>query len=93
MPNSSSASLSLTFSTACQHALAEVLRLVAVAEFPRLVHAGAGPAGHGRGADRTVVQLHVDFDGRIAAAIENLPAVNVYNHAHIGRKPFLASRG
>ena len=32
--------------------------------------------------------VHVDFDGRIAAAVENLPAVNVNNRAHGDHLPF-----
>ncbi len=79
MPHSSSASLLLTLSTACKHPLAEVLCLVAVAKFPGLVDAGAGAAGHGRAAEGAVGQFHVDLDGRIAAAVENLSGVDVYN--------------
>ena len=75
-----------------RHALAEVVRLVAVAQLPRFVHAGAGAAGHGGGADRVVVERDIDFDGRIAAAIENLPAVNVNDHAH-GESAFLSVVG
>ena len=62
-----------------QHPLAEVFRLVAVAQFPGLVDAGAGAAGHGRAAERAVGQLDVDLDGRVAAAVENLPGANVNN--------------
>ena len=40
------------------------------------------PLGTAARADRAVVERHVDLDGRIAAAIENLPSVNVNNHAH-----------
>jgi hypothetical protein len=48
------------------------------------VDAGAGPAGHGRAARRAVGQFHVDLDGRISAAIENLSGTNVYNRrAHV----------
>ena len=64
------------------HALAQVVRLVAVAQLPGFVHAGAGAAGHGGRADRVVVERDIDFDGRIAAAIENLPGVNINDHAH-----------
>ena len=62
-----------------QHPAAEVFRLVAVAKLPRLVDAGAGAAGHGGPAERAVGQFHVDLDGRIAAAIEDLSGTNVYN--------------
>ena len=71
------------------HAFAEVKRFVAVAQLPGLVHAGAGAAGHGGRADRAVVQRDIDFDRRIAAAVENLPSVNVNDHAH-GIFAFLA---
>ena len=53
--------------------------LVAVAKFPGLVDAGAGAAGHRRPAEGAVGQLDVDFDGRVAAAIENLSGVDVHN--------------
>ena len=90
MPTSSSAIFSLTLSTACEHALAQEDLLVAVAQLPGFVHAGARAAGHGGGADRAVVERDIDFDGRIAAAIENLASVNVNNHAHGERLPFLS---
>ena len=62
-----------------ENPLAEILRLVAVAELQGLVDAGAGPAGDGGAAERAVGQFHVDLDGGIAAAIENLSGANVYN--------------
>ena len=46
------------------------------------MHAGAGAAGDGGAAERAVGQRDVDFDGGIAAAIENLPAVDVNDFAH-----------
>ena len=64
------------------HALAKKVRFVAVAELPRLVGAGAGTAGHGGGADRVVVQRDIDLDGGIAATIQNLPGVDINDHAH-----------
>ena len=62
-----------------QHPLAEVFRLVAVAKLPGLVDAGAGPAGHGRAAERAVGQFHVDLDGGVSAAVEDLSGTDVYN--------------
>ena len=62
-----------------QNPLAEVFRLVAVAEFPSFMHAGAGSAGNRRPAGAAVGQHDIDLDGRIAAAIENLAAANVNN--------------
>ena len=79
MPHNSSASLPLTLSTAFMHPLAEVLGLVAVAKFPGLVDAGAGPAGDRRAAEGAIGQLDVDFDGGVSAAIEDLPGVDVNN--------------
>ena len=63
-------------------AFAHVIRLVAVAKLPGLVHARASPARHGGRADRVVVERHIDFDRRISAAIEDLSSVNVNDHAH-----------
>ena len=54
------------------HAFAEVARLVAVAELDRLVDSRAGPRGNRRPAERAVGQDHVHFDGRVAAAVEDL---------------------
>ncbi len=65
-----------------QHALAQKVRLVAVAQLPGLMHTGAGAAGNGGRANRVIVQSYIDLDGRIAAAIENLPGVDIDNHAH-----------
>ena len=73
---------SLTLATALRHALAQIDALVAVAQLPGFVDAGAGAAGHGGAAERAVVQRDVDFDGRIAAAIENLAAVDINDRAH-----------
>ena len=64
------------------HALAEIARLVAVAQLDRLVRAGGG-AGRNRGAaERAVLQRDVDFDGRIAAAVEDFAADDVDNGGH-----------
>jgi uncharacterized protein YqfA (UPF0365 family) len=54
------------------HALAEVARLVAVAQFDGFVLAGGG-AGRNRGAaDSAAGEANVDLDGRIAAGIDDL---------------------
>ena len=55
------------------HALAEE-GLAAVAQFDRLVRAGRGARGHGGAAEAAVIEHHIDFDRRIAAAVEDLPA-------------------
>ena len=62
-----------------QNPAAEVFRLVAVSKFQRLVDSGAGPAGHRGPSEGAVGQVHVDFDGGIAAAVEDLPGTDVYN--------------
>ena len=56
------------------HALAAVALLVAVAQLHRFVRAGGGAGGHRGAAERAVLQHHVDFDGRIAAAVEDFAA-------------------
>ncbi len=64
------------------HALAEIARLVTVAQLDRLMRAGRGAGRHRSAADRTVFQHHVDFDGGIAAAVEDFAANNVDNGSH-----------
>ena len=64
------------------HALAEVARLVAIAQFDRLVRAGRGARRHGGAAERAVLQHDVDLDGRIAAAIEDFAADDVDDGGH-----------
>ena len=64
------------------HALAEIASLVAVAQFDRLMRAGGGARRHRGAADRAVFQHHVDFDGGIAAAVENFAADDVDDGCH-----------
>ena len=64
------------------HALAEVARLVAVAQLDRLVRAGRGAGGNGGAAERAVLQRHIDLDGRIAAAVEDFAADDVDDGGH-----------
>jgi hypothetical protein len=64
------------------HALAEIARLVAVAQLDGLMRAGGGAGRHRRPSHRTVLQHHVDFDGGIAAAIENFAADDVDDGGH-----------
>ncbi len=65
-----------------EHALAEIAGSVAVAQFDRLVRAGGG-AGRDRGAaEAAIVKQHIDLDRRIAAAVQNLAAVNVNDRSH-----------
>ena len=58
------------------HALAEVARLVAVAQLDGLVGAGAGARGDGGAAEGAVGQDHIDLDGGVAAAVEDLAGVD-----------------
>ena len=59
-----------------QHAFAEIVGFVAVAQLDGFVFAG-GSAGRDRGAaERSVLEADVRFDCGIAAGIENFPAVN-----------------
>ena len=60
------------------HAFAAVALLVAVAQLDRLVDSRAGPRGNRGPAERAVGQDHIDLDGRVAAAVENLAP------AHLG---------
>ena len=63
-------------------ALAAPTALVAVAQLDRLVRAGRSARRNRRAAHAAVVQGHVDFDGRIAAAVEDLAGVNIDNGGH-----------
>ena len=63
-------------------ALAAVALLVAVAQLDRLVGAGRSARGNRRAADDAGVQRHVDLDGRIAAAVEDLAGVDVGDRSH-----------
>jgi len=72
-------------------ALSHIDRFVAVAKLPRLVHAGARPARHGSRADRVVIERDIDFDRRIAPAVEDLASVNLNDHAH-GESPLFFGR-
>ncbi len=65
-----------------EHPLAEINRLVAVAEFDCLVSARRG-AGRNRGAAHgAVFEGDVHFDGGIASAIEDLAGENVDDRCH-----------
>ena len=64
------------------HALAEVARLVVVAQFHRLVRPGRSARRHAGAPARAVFQDHVDFDGGIAAAVENFAADDVDDGSH-----------
>ena len=65
------------------HALAAVA-LAAVAQLDGLVGAGAGAARHGRPAAGAAEQLDLDLDGGVAAGVEDLPADDFDDLAHLG---------
>ena len=64
------------------HALAAVAARVAVAQLDRLVRAGGGARGHRGAADGAILEAHVDLDGGIAPAVENLATHDVNDHRH-----------
>ena len=64
------------------HALAQIARLVAVAQFDRLMRAGGRARGHRGAPARAVFQNDIHFDGRIAATVQNFAADNVNNGGH-----------
>ena len=66
-----------------QHALAQVVALVAVAQFHGFVLAGGGARGHDGAAQCAAFQNHVRFHGGIAARIQNLARANCNNLGHI----------
>ncbi len=86
-----------TLAIGLQHALAAVARLVAVAQFHRLVRAGGGAGRHRRAAERAAVEHHVDLDGRIAAAVEDLAGDDVGDGGHgfasVPGQPFIVMPG
>ena len=65
------------------HALAEVARLVAVAQLDRLVDPRAGPGGDRGPAQRAVGQDHIHLDGRVAAAVEDLAPANLRDRSKL----------
>jgi hypothetical protein len=65
-----------------QHALAQVTALVAVTQFDGFARAGGGAGRHGRAAHGAGLQQHVAFDGRVAAAVQDLATHDVYDGTH-----------
>ena len=63
-------------------ALAEVARLVAVAQLDRLVRARGGARRHRRAAHGAILQHDVDLDRRVAAAVEDFAADDVDDGGH-----------
>src|SRR6185503_20568095 len=65
-----------------EHALAGEAGL-AVAQLDRFVSAGAGARGHRGPAPGTGEQLDLDLDGGVPAGVEDLPASDVLDAAHV----------
>ena len=63
------------------HTLAAETR-PAVAALDRLVGAGRSAGGNRRAALGTVLQQHIDLDGRIAAAVQYLPCPDIGDRTH-----------
>ena len=53
------------------HAFAAVSRRVAIAQLERFALAGRRAGGHGGPSEGAALERHVDFDGRIAARIQD----------------------
>ena len=66
-----------------QHALAEVQPLVAVAQLHRLMRTRRRARRDGGAAEAAVLQQDVDLHRRIAAAVEDLPAMHVDDCGHV----------
>src|SRR6185436_19783157 len=65
-----------------QHALAEVARLVAVAQLDRFARAGGGTGRHRRTAHDTGVEDDVGFDGRVTARVDDFASADVGDTGH-----------
>ena len=66
-----------------QHALAQIARIVAVAQFDGLVRPGRGPRRDGGAAEHARFQGHVHFHGGIAAGIEDFTGEYVDDGSHV----------
>jgi hypothetical protein len=66
------------------HTLAEIARLVAVAQLNRFMRASRSAGRHRRTANGTVFQHDIDFDRGIAAAVENFAADDIDDSSHEG---------
>ncbi len=66
-----------------QHTLAEIVLLVAITQFHRLVLARGGTAWDGRAPASAVLQDHVGFNRRVATAVQDLPCLDGDNLNHL----------
>ena len=83
MPVSSGAMNALDILDGLQHALAQVVRLVAVAQFHGFVLARGGAAGNCRAANRAAFENNVGFNGGVSARIQNLARMDCSNLRHV----------
>ena len=74
-----------------ENALADVTRLVAVAQFDGLVLAGGGSAGHCGAAAGAAFEDDIGFDGRIATGVKNFARKNQFDLGH-GYESFVSGR-
>ena len=65
-----------------QHALAQVTALVAIAQLEGLAGTGGSTGRRAGAADDAVVQDHVRFNGRVAAGVQDLTALDVDDLCH-----------
>ncbi len=65
-----------------QHPLAHVARLVAVTLLGGFISAGRRARRHGCAAETAIFQQHIDFDRRVAPAVEDFAGVNVDYGCH-----------
>ena len=66
-----------------QHALAQVVALVAVAQLHGLMLAGGGARRHNGASQCAALQNHIGFHGRISARIKHFARANRNNLSHI----------
>ena len=64
------------------HALAQIPRLVAIAQLHRLTGTGRRAGRHHRTAEAAVRQGHFGFEGRIAAGVEDLAGMDLGDGGH-----------
>ena len=59
------------------------IALAAIAQFHRLMRAGRSAGRHGGAAEGAILKPDIDFDRRIAAAVENFAAGDVDDGGHV----------
>ncbi len=65
-----------------QHPLAAIALLVAIAQLDRLMRPGRRSGRHRSAAESAALQGDVDFDGGVAAAVEDLAAMDIDDCGH-----------